>query len=310
MPVSGAEKFTYVYFLASLHNIAKIPIIRFNVKVSEKGMNMEISQRQLSAMLETAIVAARLAGQRAMEELKYIKTSIKHEDEIVTQADTLCQQIIIDRIKENYPDHGFIAEETDNGSIFRQPPRGSDKFWWVIDPIDGTNNFANRILCFTVSIAVMYDGCPIVGVIFDPATDSMFATVKGSDAQLNGRKITAGDTDIGRFASVAIDSHYEADIPAWAKYIMKKTRFRNLGSTALHLAYVAKGSMIASIINRAKIWDIAAGVLIAQNAGAIVTKYKGEKIFPIDFDNCELELFEMVTANKKAHPKIIALLNE
>ena len=80
---------------------------------------MALEQRDLSSMLETAIVAARLAGQHAMEEINYIKVSIKNATEMVTQADAQCQKIIIDRIKENYPDHGFIAEEGDEGKLER-----------------------------------------------------------------------------------------------------------------------------------------------------------------------------------------------
>jgi myo-inositol-1(or 4)-monophosphatase len=111
---------------------------------------MVLEQRDLSRILETAIVAARLAGQRAMEEINYIKASVKNATELVTQADARCQQIIIDRIKENYPDHGFVAEEGDEGKIFKQPPRGAELLWWVIDPIDGTNNFAHRMLFFAI----------------------------------------------------------------------------------------------------------------------------------------------------------------
>ncbi|GAG94707.1 unnamed protein product, partial [marine sediment metagenome] len=111
-------------------------------------------------MLETAIVAARLAGQRAMEEINFIKASLKTSSELVTRTDARCQKIIVDRIKENYPDHGFLAEEGDKGGIFKQPPRGAEHLWWVIDPIDGTNNFAHRMLLFTISVAVMYEGKP------------------------------------------------------------------------------------------------------------------------------------------------------
>ncbi|MHC4145172.1 MAG: inositol monophosphatase family protein, partial [Planctomycetota bacterium] len=229
---------------------------------------MVLEQRDLSRMLETAIVAARLAGQRAMEEINYLKVSVKNATELVTQADTRCQEIIIDRIKETYPDHGFIAEEGSDGEMFKQPPRGQDLLCWVIDPIDGTNNFAHRMLFFTVSVAVMHEGEPIVGVIFEPATDSMFTAVKGGDAQLNGRRITASEEAMNKFASVGLESHFEGGAPGWACEIMQRTRFRNLGTTALQLAYVAKGSMVATIANTPKLWDIAAGVVINRAAGA------------------------------------------
>jgi myo-inositol-1(or 4)-monophosphatase len=271
---------------------------------------MTLEQRDLSRMLETAIVAARLAGQRAMEEISYIKASVKSTSELVTQADTRCQQIIVDRIKENYPDHGFIAEEGGQAKLFKQPPRGSEPFWWAIDPIDGTNNFAHRMLLFTISIAVLHEGQPIVGVIFEPATDSMFTAVEGGEAQLNGRRINASKEKMDEFSSVALDSHLKCDdgVPGWVCEIIRRTRFRNLGTTSLQIAYVAKGSLIATIANTPKLWDIAAGAVIAKAAGAIITDWEGGKIFPVDLDSYEGQEFPTVIANKKVHAQILKLI--
>ena len=128
---------------------------------------MAMEQQALSQILETAVVAARLAGQRAMEEMNYVKATFKTETELVTDADRRCQQIIVDRIRENFPDHGFIGEEGEPGKIFKRAPRGEPSIWWVIDPIDGTNNFAHGIPIFTVSTGVLYEGRPIAGVVFD-----------------------------------------------------------------------------------------------------------------------------------------------
>ena len=269
---------------------------------------MVLEQRDLSRMLETAIVAARLAGQRAMEELSFIKASVKNNDELVTQADARCQQIIVDRIKETYPDHGFIAEEGDQGKIFKQPPRAAELLWWVIDPIDGTNNFAHRILLFTISIAVMYEGEPIVGVLFEPATDSMFTAVKGGKAQLNSRRITTSEEAMDGFSSVGLDSHFDKPVPGWACEIMQRTKFRNLGTTALQFAYVAKGSLIATIVSRPKLWDIAAGAVIAEAAGAIVSDWQGGKIFSVDLDSYQGQELQVIAANKKVHAQILELL--
>jgi len=270
---------------------------------------MPLEQRDLSRILETAIVAARLAGQRAMEEIDFIKASVKNATELVTQTDARCQKIIIDRIKENYPDHGFIAEEGSEGKIFKQPPRGGQQLWWVIDPIDGTNNFAHRMLLFAISIAVIYEEQPIVGVIFEPATDSMFTAVKGGEAQLNSRRITASEETMDIFSSIGLDSHFDDGVPGWACEIMQRTRFRNLGTTALQMAYVAKGGLIATVASDPKLWDIAAGAIIAEAAGAIVTDWQGGKIFPLDLESYETQQFQLLTANKKVHSQIIELLN-
>jgi myo-inositol-1(or 4)-monophosphatase len=269
---------------------------------------MTLEQQDLNGMLETAIAAARLAGQRAMEEINHIKVSIKNATELVTQADARCQKIIIDRIKESYCDHGFIAEEGDDGKMFKQPPRGRDLLWWVIDPIDGTNNFARGMLLFAVSIGVCFEGEPVVGVIFEPATESMFTAVKDGEAQLNGRRIEAGEGRIDKFTSVGLDSHFDDGVPGWTCELIQRTRFRNLGTTALQLAYVAKGGMVATIANTPKLWDIAAGALIAEAAGAVVTDWQGGGIFPIDSDNYDGRTFQVVAANKKVHPEIVEML--
>ncbi len=271
---------------------------------------MVLEQSDLSRMLETAIVAARLAGQRAMEEINFTKASEKNATELVTQADTRCQKIIIDRIKENYPDHGFIAEEGEQGRIFKQPPRGDQAIWWVIDPIDGTNNYAHQVLLFAVCVAAVYKGEPIVGVIFDPATESMYTAVKDGEAQLNGRRIMAGEEDINQFSSIGLNSHFECSggVPAWVGEIIQRTTFRNLGTTALQMVYVAKGGLIATIVNTPKLWDIAAGVVIAEAAGAVVSNWQGEKIFPVDLDNYQGAEFQTIAANKKVHPQIVELL--
>ncbi|MHC4344071.1 MAG: inositol monophosphatase family protein [Planctomycetota bacterium] len=269
---------------------------------------MEFEQRDLSAMLETAIVAARLAGQRAMEDINFVKASVKNDIELVTQADIRCQQIIVARIKENYPDHGFIGEEGGQTPIFKQPPRGSKPVWWVIDPIDGTTNFAHRMPIFTVSVAAMCDGKPIVGAVFEPATESMYTAVAGGHAQLNGRRITAGEEKISRLASVGLDSHYDDGVPSWTAQIMRRTRFRNLGTTALQIVYVAKGSLVATIANRPRIWDIAAAALIAERAAALVTDWQGRPLFPVDLNDYEAAEFKIIAANKKVHPEILDLM--
>jgi myo-inositol-1(or 4)-monophosphatase len=269
---------------------------------------MMFEQNDLNMMLETASAAARLAGQRAMEELNCLKVSIKNNLELVTQADAQCQQIIIDRIRETFPDHGLIAEEGKKGKIFKQPPREENQFWWVIDPIDGTNNYAHQLPIFAVSIAVMHRNEPIVGVIFEPATKSIFTAVKGGEAKLNGRRISASEEKIDSFSSVALDSHFGKDVPGWACEIMKRTRFRNLGTTALELAYIAKGGLAAAVFNCPKLWDIAAGAVIVEAAGAIVSDWQGGKIFPLDLDSYNGQEIQTIAANKNVHAEIIRLI--
>ena len=269
---------------------------------------MVLESGSLSRILETAVVSARLAGQLAMEQVGYAKASIKNKDQLVTQADLRCQQAIIERIKETYPDDGFIAEEGKDGLLFKELPRGDRQVWWVIDPIDGTNNFAHQMLLFVVSIGVIYEGVPIAAVVFDPATDSMFTAVKGGYTQLNGRRITVGDEDINEFSSIGLDSHFPNPAPKWVCEIMQRSRFRNLGTTALQLAYVAKAAMIATISCTPKLWDITAGTLLVEQAGGIVTDWNGNKIFPVNTNDYQGQTIPTLAANKKVQPELLKLL--
>ncbi|MCI0499410.1 MAG: inositol monophosphatase [Planctomycetales bacterium] len=262
---------------------------------------MSIPHTKLSQMLETTVAAARLAGQRAMEELRCTRKSIKNGNEMVTQADPICQKLIIDRIRENYPDHGFLAEEGPAGKLFRIQPRSDEPIWWVIDPIDGTNNFANGLLCFCVSIAAMFDGKPILGVIFDPTTDSMFTGALDMDAQLNGSTITVNQDDIGEFVSFGIDNHASPQTDTGIRKIMTQTRFRALGTTALHMAYVAKGAMVGMATNAAKLWDIAAGAIIIERAGGLVTDLEGKNHFPVKPELYNAQLCITIGTNRKTH---------
>ncbi|MEN6428203.1 MAG: inositol monophosphatase [Phycisphaerales bacterium] len=269
---------------------------------------MSLEQKDLSEILETAIVAARLAGQHAMEQMGNVKAIKKSENEMVTQADSQCQRIIIQRIREAFPDHGFIAEEGENGRMFKRPPMGEPGIWWVIDPIDGTHNFIHSIPVFAVSIAAMFQGEPLVGVIFHPAADAMFTAVKGGEAQLDGRHITAGEEQIGPLASVGLDSHFDDALPGWACDLIRRSRFRNFGTTALHLAYIARGGLVAAAMSTPKLWDIAAGVAIAEAAGAVVTDWNGGKILPVDLDAYEGQAFHVLAGNRKAHARLLEMV--
>ena len=267
---------------------------------------MPLEQQDLSGILETAIVAARLAGQHALEQMNYVKATRKGKTELVTVADTQCQQIIMQRIRETYPDHGFIGEEGEQGRIFKRPPYSGSGIWWIIDPIDGTNNFAHGIPIFTVSVAAMHEGRPIVGVVFQPSGDLLFTGVHGGEAHLDGRRILAGDAEMGPLTSVGLDSHWDNQVPAWVCDIIQHSRFRNFGTTALHLAYVARSGLVAAVMCTPKLWDIAAGVVIAEAAGAKVTNWKGEPIFPVDLNSYEGQAFQVLAANAKVHPKLLA----
>jgi len=269
---------------------------------------MDLQPVQLNAMLETAVDAARLAGRQALDQMSLVEVSVKNGSELVTEADLACQEIIVQRIKADFPDHGFIAEEGEHGRPFKHPPQGDEPVWWVIDPIDGTNNFAHGMPVFAVSIGAVIGGSPVVGVIYDPAADLMFTATQGGRALMNDRSIQAGDDPVSLFVSVGLDSHWGNAMPPWLPTILAKTRFRNLGTTALQMAYVAKGGMVATIVCTPKLWDLAAGAVIAQAAGALLTDWQGRPLWPMDlagYDGCPIPC---IVANPTAHRQLLAII--
>jgi myo-inositol-1(or 4)-monophosphatase len=265
---------------------------------------------QISSIVEVGVVSARLAGQWALEQQRYIKAEIKNESELVTNADRECQKKIIERIKESFPDHGFIGEEGLDGSILKQEPRGDDDIWWIIDPIDGTNNFAKGMMTFAVSVGVIYNGEPLAGVIFEPATDSMFTAAKDMEATLNSSRIHVSEDELGRYSNFAMDANVESGNFEKLLGVMKAARFRNLGSTALHLAYVAKGGLAGMVTNSPRIWDVAAGTLIIEAAGGKVTDLKGERLFPVEPRGYEGQKYEMTASNGKVHEQLLEMLGQ
>jgi myo-inositol-1(or 4)-monophosphatase len=265
-------------------------------------------KKVLNKMLVTAVDAARLAGKRSMKEMEHIKVSVKSADQLVTQADGLCQQIIIDRIKSEFPDDGFIGEEGKGGDLFKQFPTGKSKTWWIIDPIDGTTNFAKGMPLFAVAVGAITEGQAVVGVIYEPATDSMFTGVKDGEAKFNGKTIHVSEDGFNQFSSVGTDSYFDGGVPKWVIALMERARSRSLGSSCLQLAYLAKGSLIAIVFNRPKIWDIAAGIVIAESAGAIISNWKGKKLFPFDCEKYVGHEIATVGANKEVYEEILNFL--
>jgi myo-inositol-1(or 4)-monophosphatase len=265
---------------------------------------MGLSPIDYSGLLNIAVQAARLAGQKAMEQLSQVSYSLKNQTEIVTQADPLCQAIIIDCIRSRCPQHGILAEEGPSEGMLLQPPTDNSNVWWVIDPIDGTNNYAHGLMCFCVSIGVFQDGTPVAAVIYDPCTQSMWTAAKGVSTRCNGKSVSVSTDSISKLSSFGIDSHFDSTVEPAIHQMLRLTRARLLGSTALHQAYVAGGGLIGALTVSARLWDIAAGCLLVQQAGGIVATLDRKPVFPIDIANYKAERFRLLSTNAKSYEKI------
>jgi len=207
----------------------------------------------------------------------------KADDSVVTQADHAVQAHILAAIANAYPDHAVCAEE-----LMKDPgahaPLGSARYAWVIDPIDGTRNFAVGLPCYATSIAVLDRGSPIVGAVYEHNLQMMFTAQIGGGARLNDQPIDAlhpvdhGDILVGVPSNK--DPLTEAVLTRWLA--TPGIVYRSLGSTAYHLGLVACGALDAMFCKRCKIWDIAAGALLVTEARGIITDPWGKERLPFD----------------------------
>ena len=227
---------------------------------------------------------AREAGALLMDRYERVeRVDYKSARDIVTEVDHLSEELIIAAIRERYPGDGIQAEESgDHPSAAGHAPAAANGRTWVIDPVDGTINYANGIPFFCVSIGLSVDGRPTVGVVFDPTRDELFAAAANGPATLNGEPVEASDKDKLTDFVVQMALSGRAVVTR-ARAVRKAIRIsRSMGSSALALAYVANGRFDAFIQQGGMSnWDIAAAGLIAERAGATVTAMDGGPWFDI-----------------------------
>ncbi|MGI2853561.1 inositol-1-monophosphatase [Shewanella algae] len=229
-------------------------------------------------MLTIAVRAARAAGQtimRAYTELDRIEVDAKGVNDFVTSVDKEAEAAIIYQIRKSYPDHSIVGEE--NGEN-----RGTNKdYLWIVDPLDGTNNFVKGLPHFAVSIALQYKGKTEVAVVYDPVRDELFSAVRGKGAKLNDFRIRVNNVNDLNSSLVATGfpfkarQHTETYMKLFTETFSVCADLRRAGSAALDLAYVAAGRVDAFFELGLKPWDIAAGDLIVREAGGTVTDFSG-----------------------------------
>ncbi|MDE5414630.1 MAG: inositol monophosphatase [Bacillaceae bacterium] len=200
--------------------------------------------------------------------------------DLVTEVDEWSEQFLIDKIHTEYPEHSIMSEE----SGWHE---GQADYEWVIDPIDGTVNFAHRFPFFCISIGVKYKGETVIGVVYVPKLDEMYEAVKGSGATLNGRSITVSVTERLNQAVVATGFPYDRatdpdnNVGNFNAIITKIGGIRRTGSAAIDLCQVAAGRFDAYWEIKLKEWDISAGLLIVEEAKGQTFSVKKEKGYQV-----------------------------
>ncbi|MCB1212767.1 MAG: inositol monophosphatase [Chlamydiia bacterium] len=220
--------------------------------------------------------------------------------DLVTEADQKAEQVILSVIQKHHPSHRILSEE--------QPPETIDwdDFLWVIDPLDGTTNYAHKYPFFCVSIALVYKKTPLVGVVFAPLLHLQYAAVKGNGATCNGAKIRVSSVQRIRESLFATGFAYRRESNTaqiyrdFAHLTQISHGVRRDGSAALDLAFVASGKLEGFWERALKPWDIAAGALIVEEAGGVVSTVDGS---PLD-----LERGDVLAANPEIHPQLLGEL--
>jgi len=228
-------------------------------------------------LLNFAIQTARDAGRVLAERFgRNLVISNKSEIDLVTESDLASERLIIDRIRSYYPRHAILAEESGASG---PGDHGQQSEWrWIIDPLDGTTNYAHGYPCFCVSMGLECNGRLELGVVYDPIRDEVFTAERGQGAALNGRRIRVSPTP--SLASALLCTGFPYDVRErnefarhFANFIMNAQGVRRDGAAALDLAYVAAGRFDGFWEEGLKPWDVAAGVLIIEEAAGRVSNY-------------------------------------
>lgn len=228
---------------------------------------------QGSANLNVMIKAARRAGRslvKDFQEVENLQVSAKSAGDFVSRADIAAEKIIKEELIEARPTYGWLGEES--GEIAGQDPTRR----WIVDPLDGTTNFLHGLPHWAVSIALEHKGQIVSGVVFDPAKDELFIAEKGKGAWMNDRRIRVSDRNrmIESVYATGLPFAGRSDLPETlrdlAQLLPTCAGVRRWGSAALDLAYVAAGRYDGFWERRLNIWDIAAGIILARESGALI----------------------------------------
>lgn len=252
-------------------------------------------------MLTTAVKAARKAGSiinRASDNLDIVRVERKGSNDFVSDVDRAAEAAIVDIIREAYPHHAILAEE--GGAI------GESDYEWIIDPLDGTTNYLHGLPVFAVSIALAHRGVVTQAVVYDSTRNELFTATRGGGAYLNERRIRVSRRTQMNEALVATGFPYhQYQLPDGYFSLLREAQektagIRRMGAAALDLAYVAAGRLDAYWELGLKPWDVAAGSLLVQEAGGLVTDFSGDDRF--------LEGGQVLAATPKLLPNLHQLV--
>jgi myo-inositol-1(or 4)-monophosphatase len=268
--------------------------------------------------LQYAIELARGAGKIVQDHFgraeRLTKTHITTTDEAVTEGDRASQRFIVAGLRRRFPQDGVVGEESEAGQAitFDCPdPMGRV---WVIDPIDGTNNFIAGLGIFAVCIGLLDKGEPILGVVYDVTRDQAYAAAKGLGAWLGTQKLAALHEGLGDWSVLMLTSNLldgQGRCPSFAMRWLSQTnwKIRILGSASLEAVHVASGVAHGAITINGKLWDLVPAAAIVLEAGGVISDLHGREIFPFDLTNYQGAKVPFLAAGPRAHAALLREIN-
>lgn len=257
----------------------------------------------LDAICTFAVDVAREAGALIRDSFGSLQAmDFKGAVNPVTAVDRRVEGLILERLQESYGEHHILAEEEGGDSLHTSAPL------WLIDPIDGTNNFAHGFPHIGLSMALLVDGDPRVGVIYDPLRDELFTAIRGGGSTLNGDTIHVSEVKSLAEAFLSTGFPYERRVlednntRRLDHFLRRSLAVRRAGAAVLDLAYVACGRLDGHWEPGLKPWDVGAGILLVEEAGGEVTDFKGERL-PISGD-------AIVASNGHIHAAMLRVIRE
>jgi myo-inositol-1(or 4)-monophosphatase len=267
-----------------------------------------VSAPDATLLLEAACEFARAAGAILLEGYGRVHAPEKKgRIDLVTEFDRRSEALLLSRIRERFPEHAILAEESGVHAGADGAAAGrSAGIRWLCDPLDGTTNFAHNYPFFCVSVGVEVAGAMAAGAVYDPVRDELFAAAAGAGATLNGRPIRVSPIAVLEDALVVTGFPYDVrehpgrHLPLFQDFLLRAQGVRRDGSAALNLCYVAMGRFDGMWEGNLSPWDIAAGSLVIREAGGVITGYAGE---PLRLDGRRI-----VTANPALHARMLEVV--
>lgn len=264
----------------------------------------------LQAVRLTVSEIARTAGAVLMEKFDqpHEEQVKKNITDIVTEADLASEAVVIPRLSASFPDHHIVSEEG-GGTGLGKPAAEADYFWYV-DPLDGTSNYASNIPFFSVSICLADNHMnPLVGVVYDPFSDELYSAALGFGATLNDKPIHVSGLQTLAQAMLCSGFPYDSfknpdnNIREWKAFTVQSRGLRRFGSIALELSYVAKGRLEGLWEGSINPWDVMAGIIIVREAGGKVTDYSNHEAENVHSGK------QVLASNGYIHQQMLDVLN-